>query len=110
MTGKGADRLTCSDDIRGATRLIDILHHYPGGEAAALMTRLTWACACCGGVLSEPLALAAKRHGNPPGAVVHCFRALDHGGPTAEQMDAARAKIQTRQPLDLTARYAGIRR
>ena len=62
---------------------------YPDGDAAALMARLSFACAHCGGAFHEPLTMAAKRHRRDPRAVIEAFRALDDGGPADEQVDAA---------------------
>ena len=94
-------------EIRGSTSIIEILKRYPNGEAAALMARLAWACAHCSGALDEPLSLAAKRHGNPAGAVVAAFRALANGGPSEAQIGAASDKPDRRPPPDaLWRRYA----
>jgi hypothetical protein len=54
------------------------------------MADLSWACAHCGGAFHEPLTLAAQRHARDPRAVLDAFRALESGGPTPEQVDAAR--------------------
>ena len=62
---------------------------FPNGEAARLMSRLHWACAHCGGAFHEPLTMAAKRHARDPRAVLEAFRALEHGGPSGEQVEAA---------------------
>ena len=78
--------------IRGSTTIVELLRRYPGGEATALMSRLHWPCAHCGGAFHEPLTMAAKRHRNSPRAVLEAFRALDGGGPTDEQVDAAARK------------------
>lgn len=94
-------------EIRGSTLLIDIIRAYPAGEAQALMSRLAWPCGHCGGMTSEPLSMAAKRHGHNAGKVIECFRALETGGPTDEQVDAARAG-DGRQKPDLFARYPGF--
>jgi hypothetical protein len=85
-----------ADPIRGSTTIVEILRRYPGGEAARLMSRLAWPCAHCGGAFHEPLTMAAVRHRNPPGAVLVAFRALADGGPTDEQIDAARRKVPRR--------------
>ena len=37
--------------------------------------------------------MAAIRHRNPPRDVLTAFRALDEGGPTDEQVEAARRKV-----------------
>ena len=65
---------------------------FPGGEAGDLLARLFMACAHCGGAFHEPLTLAAKRHRRDPRAVLEAFRALGHGGPSEEQVEAARRK------------------
>ena len=49
--------------IRGSTTIVEILRMYPGRAGRALMSRLCWPCAHCGGAFHEPLTLAAKRHG-----------------------------------------------
>jgi hypothetical protein len=54
------------------------------------MAELSWACAHCGGAFHEPLTTAAKRHARDPRAVLEAFRALDAGGPSAEQVEAAK--------------------
>lgn len=82
-------------DIRGSTLLIDIFKAHPG-TAAELSRQLYWPCAHCGGAISEPLTMAAIRHRNPPRAVLEAFRALDDGGPSEEQIAAARVKIERR--------------
>jgi hypothetical protein len=63
---------------------------FPEGEAGRLLAELSMACAHCGGAFHEPLTLAAKRHGRDPRAVLEAFRALADGGPTLEQVGAAR--------------------
>jgi len=60
------------------------------------MAELSWACAHCGGAFHEPLTLAAKRHGRDPRAVLEAFRALESGGPTEEQVEAARRRVSVR--------------
>ena len=82
-----------SDEIRGSTTIVELLRRYPGGEAAALMARLHWPCAHCGGAFHEPLTMAAKRHRNDPRAVLTAFRALAHGGPSDEQVELAARKV-----------------
>jgi hypothetical protein len=79
-------------EIRGSTTIVEILRMYPGGEAAALMARLHWPCAHCGGAFNEPLTMAAKRHKNSPRAALDAFRALAAGGPSAEQVARAAEK------------------
>jgi hypothetical protein len=66
---------------------------FPGGEAAALMARLSLPCAHCGGAFHEPLTMAAKRHRRDPRAVLVAFRALEHGGPTDAQVEAAATRV-----------------
>jgi hypothetical protein len=66
---------------------------FPDGEAARLLAELRMACAHCGGAFHEPLTLAAKRHKRDPRAVIDAFRALDNGGPTPEQVDAASRRV-----------------
>ena len=82
--------------IRGSTKIVEILKMYPDGRAARLMAELSWACAHCGGAFKEPLTLAAKRHGRDPRAVLEAFRALGSGGPTEEQVEAARRRVSVR--------------
>lgn len=87
--------------ISGSTTILELLEMYPDGAAARLMARLQWPCAQCGGRVSEPLSLAAKRHGNPARASIECFRALKTGGPSDEMIAAARIQPrQARDPLD----------
>ena len=79
-----------TDEIRGSTTIVEILRLYPGGEAAALMSKLSWPCAHCGGAFHEPLTMAAKRHRNSPRAVLDAFRALElEGGPSDDQITLA---------------------
>jgi len=66
---------------------------FPGGEAGALLSQLSMPCAHCGGAFHEPLTMAAKRHGRDPRAVIEAFRALEHGGPTDDQTEAARRRV-----------------
>ena len=66
---------------------------FPEGDAAALMARLSFACAHCGGAFHEPLTMAAKRHRRDPRAVIEAFRALENGGPSEEQVDAALRRV-----------------
>ena len=79
--------------IRGSTTIVEILRQFPDGEAAELMRKLYWPCAHCGGALREPLTMAAVRHRNPPRAVLEAFRALEHDGPTDEQVARAVARV-----------------
>lgn len=62
---------------------------FPDGRAAGLMGHLGWPCAHCSARASEPLSLAAKRHGNPVRATIECFRALQRGGPSQAAVQAA---------------------
>ena len=66
---------------------------FPDGEAAALLSKLQMPCAHCGGAFHEPLTMAAKRHRRDPRAVIEAFRALEDGGPTEEQLDAATRRV-----------------
>jgi hypothetical protein len=84
-----------SDEIRGSTTIVELLRLFPGGEAAKLMSRLSWPCAHCGGAFHEPLTLAARRHANDPRAVLTAFRALAAGSLTeAEVRDAAEKVVR----------------
>jgi hypothetical protein len=80
-------------DIKGSTTIVELLRMFPGGEAAQLMSTIALPCAHCGGAFHEPLTLAAKRHRRDPRAVLEAFRALETGGPTADQVQAARLKV-----------------
>jgi len=62
---------------------------FPEGEAASLLSRLSFPCAHCGGAFHEPLTMAAKRHRRDPRAVLEAFRALEHGGPDDELVECA---------------------
>ena len=79
-------------EIRGSTTIVELLRRFPQGEAARLMSQLAWPCAHCGGAFHEPLTMAAKRHRNSPRAVLEAFRALEHGGPSEEQVARAAQK------------------
>jgi hypothetical protein len=57
------------------------------------MAALSWPCAHCGGAFHEPLTMAAKRHKRDPRAALEAFRALEGGGPSAEQVEAARRRV-----------------
>jgi hypothetical protein len=76
-------------EIRGSTTILEILRMYPDGRAAQLMSRIYWPCAHCGGAVREPLTLAAQRHARDPRAVLIAFRALEHGGPSDEEVELA---------------------
>ena len=78
-------------NIRGSTTIGELMERFPDGCALDLMARLGWPCGHCSARSTEPLSLAAKRHGNPVRAVIECFRALADGGPAAA-LEAARAK------------------
>lgn len=79
-------------EIRGSTTILELLRMYPDGSAAALMARIYWPCAHCGGAVREPLTMAALRHGRDPRAVLEAFRALEAGGPSDEQVGRAAAR------------------
>ena len=79
-------------NIRGSTTIGELMERFPDGRALDLMARLGWPCGHCSARSTEPLSLAAKRHGNPVRAVIECFRALADGGPAAAALEAARAK------------------
>ena len=81
------------EPIKGSTTIVELLKRYPDGRAARLMAELSWACAHCGGAFHEPLTMAAKRHARDPRAVLEAFRALDEGGPTPEQVAAAKRMV-----------------
>jgi hypothetical protein len=66
---------------------------FPEGEAAALMARLSFACAHCGGAFHEPLTMAAKRHRRDPRAVLEVFRSLAEGGLSDAEVEAARQRV-----------------
>ena len=80
-------------DVKGSTTIVELLRMYPDGEAARLMSALTLPCAHCGGAFHEPLTMAAKRHHRDPRAVLEAFRALDAGGPSPDQIDAAGRRV-----------------
>ena len=83
-----------SEEISGSTTIVELLRLFPGGEAAKLMSRLSWPCAHCGGAFHEPLTLAAKRHANSPRAVLTAFRALADGSLSDSLVrDAARKVV-----------------
>jgi hypothetical protein len=79
--------------VKGSTTIVELLRMFPDGEAGDLLARLSMACAHCGGAFHEPLTLAAKRHRRDPRAVIEAFRALEHGGPTGEQIAAAADRV-----------------
>ena len=84
-----------SREIRGSTTIVELLRLFPQGEAAALMSRLALPCAHCGGAFNEPLTLAAKRHRRDPRAMLEAFRALEHGGPSEDEIAQAAARAPT---------------
>ena len=86
------DRRSVNKAIRGSTTIGALMRRYPDGRALDLMSRLDWPCGHCGARSTEPLSLAAKRHGNPVRAVIECFRMLEGGGPSDAALDAARAR------------------
>ena len=70
------------------------------------MSRIYWPCAHCGGAVREPLTMAALRHARDPRAVLVAFRALEHGGPSDEEVAlAARAT----RPLTVVPSARGYR-
>ena len=83
---------TIDTAIRGSTTIGELMGRFPDGRALDLMARLGWPCGHCSARSTEPLSLAAKRHGNPVRAVIECFRALDDDGPGAAALEAARAR------------------
>ena len=96
--------------IRGSTTVRELMKRHPDGRALDLMSRLGWPCGHCSARSTEPLSLAAKRHGNPVRAVIECFRMLEDGGPSEAALDAARARPRrspdpTRAWLRSAARY-----
>ena len=106
------DRRSVNKAIRGSTTIGALMRRYPDGRALDLMSRLGWPCGHCGARSTEPLSLAAKRHGNPVRAVIECFRMLEDGGPSNAALDAARARPRrspdpARAWLRSAARYPG---
>jgi hypothetical protein len=90
--GTAPDR-PASRDVKGSTTIVELLRMYPDGEAGRLMSALSLPCAHCGGAFHEPLTLAAKRHRRDPRAVLEAFRALEGGGPTFDQIEAAARRV-----------------
>jgi hypothetical protein len=82
-----------SREIKGSTTIVELLRLFPGGEAARLMSTLSLPCPHCGGAFHEPLTMAAKRHARDPRAVLEAFRALETGGPTNAQVEAAARRV-----------------
>jgi hypothetical protein len=100
VRGIGAARGAAADapppaEIRGSTTVVELLRMFPGGEAGRLLAQLALPCAHCGGAFHEPLTLAAKRHKRDPRAVLEACRALKHGGPSEEQLEAARRRARS---------------
>ena len=83
---------TIHGTIRGSTTIRELMERFPHGRALDLMARLGWPCGHCGARSTEPLSLAAKRHGNPVRAVIACFRMLEDSGPTEAALNAARPR------------------
>jgi len=96
LQARGVRPGSARGEIRGSTTIVEILRMYPGGEAAGLMARLGFPCAHCGGAFNEPLTLAAKRHLRDARAMLNAFRAIEHGGPSLEQVTLAAARRQDR--------------
>jgi hypothetical protein len=82
-----------SREVKGSTTIVELLRMYPDGEAGRLMSALSLPCAHCGGAFHEPLTLAARRHRRDPRAVLEAFRALESGGPSPDQVDAATRRV-----------------
>ncbi len=80
-------------EIKGSTTIVELLRMFPDGEAARLMATLSLPCAHCGGAFHEPVTLAAKRHRRDPRALLEAFRALEDGGPTNAQVEAASRRL-----------------
>ena len=104
------NRRSINKAIRGSTTIGELIRRYPDGRALDLMSRLGWPCGHCSARATEPLSLAAKRHGNPVRAVIECFRVLEGGAPSEAALDAARARPRrspdpTRAWLRSAARY-----
>ena len=86
------DGPTAEATIRGSTTIRELMERFPDGSALDLMADLGWPCGHCSARSTEPLSLAAKRHGNPVRAVIECFRMLEGDGPSEAALDAARAR------------------
>jgi hypothetical protein len=94
LAGRGTSpQAAGSRAIKGSTTIVELLRLFPGGEAASLLSRLSMPCAHCSGAFHEPLTLAAKRHRRDPRAVLEAFRALEAGGPSEGQVEAAATRI-----------------
>jgi len=93
--------------ISGSTTIVELMRMFPDGRATALMGRLGWPCAHCGARGHEALSLAAKRHGNPPQAVIARFRALAGPGPSEAEFAAAATRHKVaRDPIETWKRSA----
>ena len=79
--------------IKGSTTIVELLRMFPGGEAAAPMSRLSLPCAHCGGAFNEPLTMAAKRHKRDARAMLEAFRALQRGGPSDDEVARAAQRV-----------------
>jgi len=93
LVAPGVEPDSGEHEIKGSTTIVELLRMFPGGEAGRLMARLSLPCAHCGGAFHEPLTLAAKRHRRDPRAVIEAFRALEHGGPSDDQVAAAATRL-----------------
>jgi hypothetical protein len=89
----GVEAEPAKREIRGSTTIVELLRMFPGGEAGRLIAQLSFPCAHCGGAFHEPLTMAAKRHRRDPRAVLEAFRALDTGGPSEQQIEAAASRV-----------------
>jgi hypothetical protein len=95
LRAPGVETEPAGREIKGSTTIVELLRMFPGGEAGRLMAQCSLPCAHCGGAFHEPLTLAAKRHRRDPRAVIEAFRALESGGPSEEQIDAASTRAAT---------------
>lgn len=80
-------------DIKGSTKIVEIIAGIPDEGGLKLLSKLGWQCAYCAVSATEPLALAAKRHGVSPRRVLDCFRAQFLGTLTDEMVENACVKI-----------------
>src|SRR2546421_12707635 len=93
LDAPGVETESEAREIKGSTTIVELLRMFPGGEAGRLLARLSMPCAHCGGAFHEPLTMAAKRHARSPRAVLEAFRALEHGGPSDELVEAAVPRV-----------------
>jgi hypothetical protein len=93
LQARGVEAGTAEHEIKGSTTIVELLRMFPGGEAGRLIARLSLPCAHCGGAFHEPLTMAAKRHRRDPRAVLEAFRALETGGPSEQQIEAAASRV-----------------